>query len=195
MSNKHFDFPIRSILCPFKDTKWRSRTFLFLLLFCIYTVHVLCAGESNEGVVQLLDPDLQLPPLNHKYWSLSYSYPPPYHKYWSLSNGYLHYITKTGPCHKITSPISEVMVPVQQLPPLYHVLKLPPLYHKYWSLSNSYLHHITSTGPCPKITSPLSQVLVPVQQLPPLYIYHKYWNLSYSYLPYITSNGPLPKVS
>ena len=71
---------------------------IFLLLFCVYTVQVLCAGKSNEGVVQvLLDPVhvLQLPPLNHKYWSLSYSYPHP-------------------------PSISQVLVPVQQLPPLYH---------------------------------------------------------------------------
>ena len=137
---------------------------IFLLLFCFYTVQVLCAGKSNEGVVQvLLNPVhvLQLPP------------PPIYHKYWSLSNSYLHFITSTGPCPKIIFPISQVLACStvtstisQELDP---VLKLPPLYHKYQSLSYRYLPIITSSGPCPTDTSPLSQALVPVLQIPPLY--------------------------
>ena len=112
---------------------------IFLLLFCVYTVQVLCAGKSNEGVVQvLLDPVpvLQLPPLNHKYWSLSYSYPLLYHKYWSLSYSTGH---KYWSCPTVTPTLSPALVPVLKLPLLYHkylpAQQLPPPYHKNWTLS------------------------------------------------------------
>ena len=139
-------------------------SFLFLLLFCVYTVQVLCAGESNEGVVQVLDPFLQLPTLYNKYLYLSYSHLP--------------YITSTGPCqqllplyHKywslstVTSPLSQVLVPCQQL---------PPLYHKYWSLSTVtspisqvLVPYITNSGLCPTVTAPISQIVDPVLLLQP----------------------------
>ena len=172
MSHKSRHHPFYSL--PIQRYKMVNFSFLFLLLFCIYTVQ-----ESNESVVQVLDPVLQLPPLNHKYWSLSYSYPL-YHTYSSLSNSYLHYITSTGPCPKIT-------------PPLYNKDWSPPLYHKYWNLSYSYLPYITSTGPRVTVTSPVSQALVPVLPVYPLY--HKYWILSHRYFPYITSTGPCPTVT
>ena len=138
--------------------------FLILLLFCVYTVQVLCAGESNEGVVQVLDPVLQLTPTISQVLVPVLQLPPLYHKYLSLSYSYLPFITSTGPCPTVTPIISQVVV---------SLLQLPPLYHRYWSLSNS----------CP----PISQVVDPVLLLPPLY--HKYLSLSYSYLPYITCIG------
>ena len=185
-------------------------SFLFLLLFCFYTVQVLCKGESNEGVGQVLDPVLQLPLL--------------YHKSWSLSKSYLHHITSSGPCPTVTSPItntgpcptvtshiSHVLVSAQQLPPLYHkywtlsfsylpcitssILQVlnTSIYHKYLSLVDRFIPYITNTGTCHTVTSPISQVLAPILQVHPLY--HKYCSLSYSYLTYITSTGFCPTVS
>ena len=122
-------------------------SFLFLLLFSVYTGP---CPRVTSPISQVLVPVLELPPL--------------YHKYWSLSNSYLHYITSSGPCPRVTSTISQVMVPV---------LELPPLYYK-------------STGPCPTVDSPISHVLVPVLQLPP--IYHMHWSLPNSYFHYITSS-------
>ena len=104
--------------------------------------------------------------------------------YWTMSYSYLLYITSTGPCPTVTSPISKVM-----------------------DLSYSYHPYITSTGPCRKGASPISQVLDPVLQLQPLYkknqdhdlpvhsLYHKYWTMPYRYNPHIISNGPCPTVT
>ena len=155
---------------------------------------VLAGSTVTSTISQELDPVLKLPPLYHKYQSLSYRYLP--------------CITRTGHCPTAKPTISLVLYPNLPVPPLYHkhcpcptdtsplsqalvpVLQIPPLYHKLWSLSYKYLPFITSSGPCPTDTSPLSQALVPVLQIPPLY--HKLWSLSYRYLPYITSSGPCP---
>ena len=157
---------------------------------------------------QALVPVLQIPPLYHKYWSLSYRYLP--------------CITRTGHCPTAKPTISLVLYHFLPVPPLYHkhcpcptdtsplsqalvpVLQIPPLYHKLWSLSYRYLPFITSSGPCPTDTSTLSQALVPVLQIPPPIsqvlvpvlqeppLYHKYWSSSYRYCPNSTITGPCP---
>ena len=143
---------------------------------------------------QVLDPDLPVHPLYHKYWTLPYQYIP--------------YITNAGLCPTVTFPISQVLVPI---------LPLHPLYRKYWSISHSYLPYITSTGHCPTAkptiflvlypylpyttsTGPCLTETIPISQeldtvLPIYLLYHKYWTLSYSYLSYITRSGPCPTVT
>ena len=131
-----------------------------------------------------------------------------HYMYWSLANSYLLYITSSGPCPTVTSPISHVLNPALPIYPyitstgpyptvastisqkMDPFLQLPSPYHKYLFLVDRFISYITNTGTCHTVTSPISQVLVPILQVHPLY--HKYCSLSYSFLPHITSTGPRP---
>ena len=82
---------------------------------------------------KLLAPALSIHPICHMYLSLSYRYIPNITstgpcptsisrkpKNWTLSYGYIPYMTSTCPCPIVTSTISQVLVPVLPVYPLYH---------------------------------------------------------------------------
>ena len=107
-------------------------------------IPISCNGPCptvTPPISQVLVHVLSVYPLCHKYWTLPLRYFPYItstgpcptvtylnhrYMYWTLSHSYLPYITRTGPYPTATSPISQVLVPV---------LQLSPIYHKYWSLS------------------------------------------------------------
>ena len=106
--------PISQVLGPIQQLPSLYHKYMYLSLVDRFILYI-----------TILELVIQLPPLYHKYWPQSYRY-----IYCSLSYSYLTYITSTGFCPTVSSPISQALV-----------LALPvySLYHKYWVLPYRYL--------------------------------------------------------